>query len=225
MPVGTKATVKSLHPDELRAVGVADHPRQHLPPPLPARRRDHRRARRPARVLRLGRADPDRLGRLPGLLAPRHAARRRRRRRHVPLRLRRRGRAASRPRSRPDPAQPRLRHRDVPSTSARPQTSRAPSSRRRFGGRRTGPSGSGTPPRAEASSGSGSRRARRPGAAPPLDRGDRRARLRRQRARRARGRREPRGDVRGDRLGGAAAARRTSRATSWGSATQRGSCG
>ena len=39
-----------------------------------------------------------------------------------------------------------------------------------------------------------------------------------------RGRGEPRGDVRGDRLGGAAPARGASRATSWGSATPRGSC-
>ena len=90
MPVGTKGTVKSLDPDELRTVGARDHPRQHLPPALPPGRRGDRRARRAARVLGLGRADPHRLRRLPGLLAPRHAARGRRRRRHVPLGLRRR---------------------------------------------------------------------------------------------------------------------------------------
>ena len=38
MPVGTKATVKALHPDEVRALGAARHPGQHVPPPLPARR-------------------------------------------------------------------------------------------------------------------------------------------------------------------------------------------
>ena len=48
----------------------------------------------------------------------------------------------------------------------------------------------------------------RPRAAPPLDRGHRRARLRRQRARRARRRGEPRGDARDGRLGGAAPAGR-----------------
>ena len=53
----------------------ADHPRQHVPPALPAGRGDDRGARRPARVHGLGRPDPHRLGRLPGLLAPRHAAR------------------------------------------------------------------------------------------------------------------------------------------------------
>ena len=38
MPVGTKATVKSLHPDEVRALGAEVDPRQHVPPALPARR-------------------------------------------------------------------------------------------------------------------------------------------------------------------------------------------
>ena len=63
----------------------------------------------------------------------------------------------------------------------------------------------------------------RPGAAAPLDRGDRRARVRRQRARRARRRREPGRDARDGRLGGAAPARPTGRATSWASATPRAS--
>ena len=48
----------------------------------------------------------------------------------------------------------------------------------------------------------------RPGAAAPLDRGDRRARVRRQRARGPRRRREPGRDARDGRLGGAAPARR-----------------
>ena len=39
MPVGTKATVKAVDPDELRALGTADPARQHLPPALPARAR------------------------------------------------------------------------------------------------------------------------------------------------------------------------------------------
>ena len=64
---------------------------------------------------------------------------------------------------------------------------------------------------------------RRPRAAPALDRGDRRARLRRQRDRRARDRRGPRRDVRDDRLGGRSCCRPTSRATSWASATPKAS--
>ena len=73
MPVGTKATVKTLSPDELRGARGADPARQRLPPALPARRRADRRARRAAPLHGLGRADPDRLRRLPGLLAARHA--------------------------------------------------------------------------------------------------------------------------------------------------------
>ena len=72
MPVGTKATVKTLDPDEVRGARRADRARQHLPPALPARRRADRRARRAASLHGLGRPDPDRLGRLPGLLAARH---------------------------------------------------------------------------------------------------------------------------------------------------------
>ena len=92
----------------------ADRARQHLPPPLPARRRADRRARRAAPLHGLGRADPHRLRRLPGLLAARHAARRRRRRRHLPQRLRRRRDPLHARARRRDPAQPRQRHRDVP---------------------------------------------------------------------------------------------------------------
>ena len=61
----------------------------------------------------------------------------------------------------------------------------------------------------------------RPGAAPPLDRGDRGARLRRPRARRARDRRGARPDVRDDGVGARSCSPRTGRATSWASATRR----
>ncbi len=47
--------------------GVADGPRQHVSPRPPAGRGGRRRARRPAPVHGLGRPDPHRLGRLPGL--------------------------------------------------------------------------------------------------------------------------------------------------------------
>ena len=96
MPVGTKATVKTLTPGRGARARRADPARQLLPPALPAGRRADRRARRAAPLHGVGRADPHRLGRLPGLLAARHAARRRRRRRHVPQRLRRQRDAVSR---------------------------------------------------------------------------------------------------------------------------------
>ena len=85
MPVGTNATVKALDPDDLRRDRRPDHPVQHLPPGPATRAR--------ARSRTLGglhefmawdRADPDRLGRLPGG-QPGPAALDRRRRRHVPL--------------------------------------------------------------------------------------------------------------------------------------------
>ena len=44
-----------------------DHPGQHLPPVAAPGHRDHRRARRPARLHALERPDPDRFRRLPGL--------------------------------------------------------------------------------------------------------------------------------------------------------------
>ena len=80
------------------------------------------------------------------------------------------------------------------STSARRRASRAPSSPRPSGGRRSGPTRQRRrAARARASSCFGiAQGADRPGAAPPLDRRARRARLRRLRARRARGRRGPR---------------------------------
>ena len=185
---------------------LADHPRQLLPPALPAGRRRDRRARRAARVLGLGRADTHRLGRLPGLLAPRHADRRRRRGRHLPLGLRRLAGAVLAGGGGKDPAEPRLRHRDV--------LRHLPAGRCAAGrARRGGPADDavGRPAAGgRASSGAAPLRdragRRRPGAPAALDRGDLRARLRRPCARRARGRGEPRGDVRSHRLGGAAAA-------------------
>ena len=50
MPVGTKATVKIGRPGRAAAARRADHPRQHVPPALPPRRRRDRGARRAARV-------------------------------------------------------------------------------------------------------------------------------------------------------------------------------
>ena len=64
---------------------------------------------------------------------------------------------------------------------------------------------------------------RRPGAATPLDRGDRRARLRRQRDRRARDRRGARRRCSRRPPGRPRCSRPTSRATSWASATRRAS--
>ena len=42
MPVGTKATVKTLHPDEVRGLGAQSRARQHVPPSLPPGRRPRR---------------------------------------------------------------------------------------------------------------------------------------------------------------------------------------
>ena len=80
MPVGTNATVKALHPDDLARGRRHDHPGQHVPPlPAPGPRAD-RAARRPAPVHGLGPADPDRQRRLPGRLAGDLRVGRRRRR-------------------------------------------------------------------------------------------------------------------------------------------------
>ena len=125
-----------------------DRPRQHVPPPLPAGRGRDRRARRPAPLHGLGRPDPDRLGRLPGLLAARHAARRRRRRRHLPLGLRRRAGALHARARGGDPGASSARTSRCASTSARPQACRAPSWRRPSAGRRSGRRASATAPRA-----------------------------------------------------------------------------
>ncbi len=72
MPVGTKATVKSLHPDEVRALGASvilgNTYHLHFRPGEDV----VEEPRRNPRVLGLGRPDPHGLGRLPGLLAARH---------------------------------------------------------------------------------------------------------------------------------------------------------
>ena len=89
MPVGTKGTVKSLHPDEVRALGadvvLGNTYHLHFRPgeDVVEQLGGH------PRLLRLERPDPHGLGRVPGLLAARHDRRARRRRRDVPLRLRR----------------------------------------------------------------------------------------------------------------------------------------
>src|SRR5581483_2903170 len=95
-----------------------DRPRQHLPPPLPPGRRAHPRSRRAPPLHELGSADPDRLGRLPGLLAAGHDRARRRRRRHVPQRLRRERDAVHAGARRTDPGEPRQRRRHVPRPGA-----------------------------------------------------------------------------------------------------------
>ena len=107
-----------------------------------------------------------------------------------------------------DPAAPRLRHRDVPRhlPAGRLVARRARgcgaahAALGRAADRRT--------PGAGAAAVRDRAGRNRPGAAAPLDRGDRRARVRRQRARRARRRREPGRDARDGGLGGAAPARR-----------------
>ena len=75
MPVGTKATVKTLHPDEVRAMGAAVilgntyhlhfRPGEDVIEELGGLHA----------LLGLGRADPDGFGRFPGLFTPRHAPR------------------------------------------------------------------------------------------------------------------------------------------------------
>ncbi len=69
MPVGTAGTVKALTVDQVSERRRRHHPRQHLPPDAAARRRAGGAAGRPAPVHALGRADPDRLRRLPGDVA------------------------------------------------------------------------------------------------------------------------------------------------------------
>ena len=67
MPVATQGTVKSLSPGRSPRGRRPDRPRQHLPPAPAPGPRAGARARRPASLHGLGRADPDRLRRLPGL--------------------------------------------------------------------------------------------------------------------------------------------------------------
>ena len=69
MPVGTLATVKALDPDDLRAMRRGDDPRQRVSSAPAPGRRARARARRTARFMQLGRADPHRLRGLPGVLA------------------------------------------------------------------------------------------------------------------------------------------------------------
>ena len=209
MPVGTKATVKSLDPVEVRQLGAE----------ILLGNTYHLHFRPGDELIRelgglhsfmgVGRPDPDRLRRLPGLLAARHDRPRRRRRRHVPQRLRRHARPGSRPssprRSRPISAATSR----CASTRCRRPTSPAASSRRRCGARPTWAARQRDAPRARRAAAVRDQPGRRrPRAPPALDRGDRRARLRRQRDRRARDRRGARRDVRGDRPRGGAAARR-----------------
>ncbi len=196
---------------------------QHLPPPFPSWCRDDRGARWPPPLHGLGRADPDRLRRLPGLLAPRHDRRPRRRGRHLPFGLRRRPRALHARARGPRSGRARLRHRHVPR-----RLSAGRRHRRRAG--RSGPPDDAL----GAASETGPARPRpapvrhRPGrhgsrAPPPVDRRDRRGRLRRLRARRARDRRASAADVRGDRHGRRASPAGPRPATSWASATRRAS--
>ena len=147
-------------------------------------------------------ADPDRLRRLPGLLAARHDRARRRRRRHVPERLRRQ-RDAIHPRARrAHPGEPRQRHRHVPRPGSARPTSRVASWQTPCGGRREWATAQLDAPRADGQLRFGiAQGGTDRGAAPPLDGGDRGARIRRQRDRRARDRRGPRPDVRDDGLG------------------------
>ena len=141
----------------------------------------------------LGRADPHRLGRLPGLLAARHPARRRRRRRHLPQRLRRRRdafhagarRGGSSANLGSDIAMcldhvppPGVERREL-EDAVRRTTEWA--RRQRHAERADGPAPLRDQPGRH-----------RPRAAPALGRGAARARLRRQRDRRARDRRGPR---------------------------------
>ncbi len=91
-----------------------DRARQHLPPALPPWRGRRRATRGTPRLLRLGRSDPHRLGRLPGVLAPRHDHVVRRGRCDLPLRLRRVGGPIHAGKRRRDPASARSGHRDVP---------------------------------------------------------------------------------------------------------------
>ena len=160
MPVGTKATVKSLHPDEVRDLGAQIllgntyhlyfRPGDELIRDLGGLHR----------FMALGGADPDRLGRLPGVLAARHDRARRRRGRHLSQRLRRRRRRASRPSSpRAIQAEPRQRHRDVPRPGAAGGRLAVASSRTPCGARRSGRSASATRRAPTGSCASGSRRA------------------------------------------------------------------
>ena len=206
MPVGTKGTVKSLDPLEVRGARRGDPARQHVPPALPPGDeliRDlgglHAFMAWDGPILTdsggfqvfslrdtIARVDDDgvtfrsvydgRETRFTPELAAGH------------------------------PGQPRQRHRDVP----RPGAGRRRHSPRARGSRPAHDRVGGAPAPRAAGRGPVALRDQpgrgRPRASPALDRGDRRARLRRQRDRRARDRRGARGDVRGDRPRGGDAA-------------------
>ena len=221
MPVGTKGTVKGVDPEELRALGAQIvlgntyhlhfRPGEELIAELGGLHA----------FMALGRADPDRLRRLPGLLAARHAARVRRRRRDVPLRLRRpRGTLHARARSE-DPGASRLGHRDVPRhlpagrrVARGARGGRAPDDA--LGAEATRPAARARPAPLRDHAGRSRHRVAR-----ALERGARAARLRRVCDRRAQRRRGARADVRGDRSTRPRSCPPTSRATSWGSAIPR----
>ena len=112
MPVGTQATVKGLAPEAVRATGaeILLGNTYHLM--LRPGRGADRRARRPAQIHELERADPDRLRRLPGHVAVR-ASQDQRQGRHLPLAHRRHhGGPHARARHR-DPVAARRRHFDA----------------------------------------------------------------------------------------------------------------
>ena len=224
MPVGTKATVKSVHPDELRALGAE----------ILLGNTYHLHFRPGAETI----AELGGLHRFMGWDGPiltdsggfqvfslRHTiVARRRRGRHLPLGLRRRRPRGSRPSSRRASRPSSARTSRCASTSARPRTPRARSSRMpsrlttalgRAAARRRA-----RPRPAALRHLAGRCRRRAPQA---LDRRARRARLRRLRARRPRDRRAARTDVRGDRAPPPLLPPGTGPATSWGSATRKGS--
>ena len=150
MPVGTKATVKTLHPDEVRELGaqilLGNTYHLHF---RPGRRAD--RASSAACTASWAGTAPilTDSGGFQVFSLRDTLARRRRRRRHVPQRLRRR-RGALHARARGAiQREPRQRHRDVPRPGAAAGRRRGASSRTPCGGRRSGRAASGTPPRAE----------------------------------------------------------------------------
>ena len=192
-----------------RAAGARrpDRPRQHVSPLLPPRHGDRRRARRAPRLHAVGRADPHRFGRVPGL-QPRGHARHARRRGGVQLRLRR---LASRVHAPAGDAHPggarRGRHHGVRPVRAGHPAARGARGRRgahhALGG---GLQGGARPPRPAPHRDRAGRRRR--GAAAAVGRRDHRRRLRRLRHRRPQRRRARRRDARHGRAHGRAAAGR-----------------
>ena len=111
MPVGTYGTVKAMAPAELEDLGARDRARQHVPPVAAPWPRRHRRPRRPASLHGVEAPDPDRFGRLPGVLA-RGAAQDQRGRRPVRLPRERRPPVPHARGVDADPGRARLGHRD-----------------------------------------------------------------------------------------------------------------